>query len=74
IQPRTLRNKLPTDLIFAISRTTSSSKQLNNWMINHTPKPIVFKYFFMVFACSCAKRMIQFTKIYKNRGLVLHSE
>jgi len=28
----------------------------------------------MVFACSCAKRMIQFTKIHKNRGLVLHSE
>jgi len=45
IQPRTLRNKLPTDLIFAISTTTSKSKQLNNWMINHTPKPIVFKYF-----------------------------
>jgi len=32
-------------------------------MVNHTPKPIVFKYFFMVFACSCAKRMIP---IYKN--------
>ena len=28
----------------------------------------------MVFVCSCAKRMVQFAKIYKNRGLVLHSE
>ena len=28
----------------------------------------------MVFACSCAKRMIPYTKIYTNRGLILHSE
>jgi len=28
----------------------------------------------MVFACSCAKRMIPYTKIYTNQGLILHSE
>ena len=28
----------------------------------------------MVFACSCAKRMIPIYKIIQNRGLVLHSE
>ena len=47
---------------------------LNNWMTNHTPKPIVFKYFLRYLLVRVRKEWFQFTKIYTNRELILHSE